>query len=185
MALKATVCKVQLQIANMERHYYADHSLTLAQHPSENNERLMVRLLAFALNANETLCFTKGLSGSDDQAELWDLGLDGVIAHWIEFGQVDEKWLRKACGRARQVQLFCYGGRSVPVWWKNIEPALQRYQNLRVIDIPEVAVKEMAALVSRNMQLQCNISEGQIWLSDTSQSVLIEPVVLKHGPQPA
>ncbi|MDP5036339.1 YaeQ family protein [Alishewanella sp. SMS8] len=181
MALKATVCKVQLQIADMDRHYYADHSLTLAQHPSENNERLMVRLLAFALNANKTLGFTKGLSGSEDEAELWDLGLDGVIAHWVEFGQVDEKWLRKACNRAKKVTLYCYGGRVVPVWWKANSAALARYQNLTVIDIPEQAVADMAKLFNRNMQIQCNISESQIWLSDATQSVLIEPEVLQQG----
>ena len=179
MALKATVFKVQLQIADMDRNYYQDHSVTLAQHPSENDERMMVRLLAFMLNASDSLTFTKGLSAEEDQAELWDCDLTGNINLWVEFGQSDEKWLRKACGRARQVQLFCYGGRSVPVWWKNIEPALQRYQNLQVTEIPETAVKEMATLVSRNMQLQCNISEGQIWLSDANQSVLIEPVILK------
>jgi uncharacterized protein YaeQ len=184
MALKATVFKVQLQIADMDRNYYQDHSLTMAQHPSENDERMMVRLLAFIINASETLTFTKGLSAEEDQAELWDCDLTGNINLWIEFGQSDEKWLRKACGRARQVQLFCYGGRSVPVWWKNIEPALQRYQNLQVTEIPETAVKEMATLVNRTMQLQCNISEGQIWLSDTNQSVMIEPVVLKQAQQP-
>lgn len=181
MALKATVFKVQLQIADMDRHYYQDHSLTLAQHPSENDERMMVRLLAFALNASETLTFTKGLSGEDEQAELWDCSLSGEVNLWIEFGQSDEKWLRKACGRAKQVQLYCYGGRSVPVWWKNSEQALQRYQNLSIYDIPEDAVKAMAGLVSRNMQLQVSISEGQIWLSDQQNSVLIEPVCLKQA----
>lgn len=179
MALKATVFKVQLQIADMDRHYYQDHSLTLAQHPSENNERMMVRLLAFALNASPTLAFTKGLSAEDDEPELWDTTLAKEIELWVEFGQSDEKWLRKAAGRARQVQLFCYGGRSVPVWWKNNQQALERYSNLKVIDIPEEAVKAMARLVDRTMQLQCNISEGQIWLSNQEQSVLIEPVLLK------
>lgn len=179
MALKATVFKIQLQIADMDRHYYQDHSLTLAQHPSENDERMMVRLLAFAMNASPTLTFTKGLSTEDDEPELWDKSLDGNIQLWIEFGHSDEKWLRKASGRAQQVQLFCYGGRSTDVWWKQQQQALQRYQNLQVTDIPEAAVKAMATLVSRTMNLQCNISEGQIWLSDTSQSVLIEPVILK------
>lgn len=179
MALKATVFKVQLQIADMDRHYYQDHSLTLAQHPSENNERMMVRLLAFALNASPTLAFTKGLSAEDDEPELWDTTLAKEIELWVEFGQSDEKWLRKAAGRARQVQLFCYGGRSVPVWWKNNQQALERYSDLKVIDIPEEAVKAMARLVDRTMQLQCNISEGQIWLSNQEQSVLIEPVLLK------
>lgn len=179
MALKATVFKVQLQIADMDRHYYADHSLTLAQHPSENDERMMVRLLAFALNASDTLQFTKGLSGESEQAELWDLALDGSINLWVEFGQADEKWLRKACHKAKQVQLFCYGGRVVPIWWKNNSAALARYENLSIVDIPESAVSAMATLVSRTMNLQCNISEGQIWLSDTQNSVLIEPIKLK------
>jgi uncharacterized protein YaeQ len=181
MALKATVFKVQLQIADMERHYYQSHSLTLAQHPSENNERMMVRLLAFALNASDSLSFTKGLSAEDDEPELWDKSLNGDINLWVEFGQSDEKWLRKAAGRAKQVQLFCYGGRSVPVWWKQNEHALQRYQNLSVLEISEASVAEMAKLVNRTMQLQCNISDGQIWLSDAEHSVLIEPVWLKKA----
>ncbi|GAB59805.1 YaeQ family protein [Rheinheimera nanhaiensis] len=181
MALKATVFKVQLQIADMERHYYQSHSLTLAQHPSENNERMMVRLLAFALNASDSLSFTKGLSAEDDEPELWDKSLSGDINLWVEFGQSDEKWLRKAAGRARQVQLFCYGGRSVPVWWKQNEQALQRYQNLSVLEISETSVAEMAKLVNRTMQLQCNISDGQIWLSDAEHSVLIEPLWLKKA----
>lgn len=181
MALKATVFKVQLQIADMERHYYQSHSLTLAQHPSENNERMMVRLLAYALNASESLSFTKGLSAEDDEPELWDKSLSGEINLWVEFGQSDEKWLRKAAGRAKQVQLFCYGGRSVPVWWKQNEQALQRYQNLSVLEINEASVTDMAKLVNRTMQLQCNISDGQIWLSDAEHSVLIEPLWLKKA----
>lgn len=181
MALKATVFKVQLQIADMERHYYQSHSLTLAQHPSENNERMMVRLLAFALNASDSLSFTKGLSAEDDEPELWDKSLSGEINLWVEFGQSDEKWLRKAAGRAKQVQLFCYGGRSVPVWWKQNELALQRYQNLSVLEINEASVADMAKLVNRTMQLQCNISDGQIWLSDAEHSVLIEPLWLKKA----
>lgn len=181
MAQKATVFKVQLQIADMDRHYYADHNLTLAQHPSENDERMMVRLLAFALNANDSLHFTKGLSSETEQAELWDVALNGTINLWIEFGQSDEKWLRKACHKAQRVILFCYGGRVVPMWWKTNSAALARYTNLTVIDIPDTAVTAMATLVNRNMQLQCNISEGQIWLSDANQSVLIEPQVLKQG----
>ncbi|CAM3838424.1 YaeQ family protein [Rheinheimera salexigens] len=181
MALKATIFKIQLQIADMDRHYYQDHQLTLAQHPSENDQRMMVKLLAFVINASENMAFTKGLSSEDDEPELWDRDLNGDIALWVEFGQSEEKWLRKASGRAKQVQLFCYGGRSVPVWWKNNQQALARYQNLTIFDIPEAAVTEMAQLVSRNMVLQCNISEGQIWLSNDEKSVLIEPEVLQRA----
>jgi len=178
MALKATVFKVNLQIADMDRGYYQDHQLTLAQHPSETDGRMMVRLLAFILNASETLSFTKGLC-VDDEPELWDKSLSGEVDLWIEFGQADEKWLRKASGRAKAVQLFAYGGRSVPIWWKQNQVALERYKNLKVWNIAEESVTAMEALVSRTMSLQASISEGQVWLSDNEHSVLIEPEMLK------
>ncbi|MCR4533200.1 YaeQ family protein [Shewanella xiamenensis] len=178
MALKATVFKVNLQIADMDRGYYQDHQLTLAQHPSETDGRMMVRLLAFILNASETLSFTKGLC-VDDEPELWDKNLSGEVNLWIEFGQADEKWLRKASGRAKAVQLFTYGGRSVPIWWKQNQAALERYKNLKVWNIAEESVTAMEALVSRTMSLQASISEGQVWLSDNEHSLLIEPEMLK------
>lgn len=178
MALKATVFKVNLQIADMDRGYYQDHQLTLAQHPSETDGRMMVRLLAFILNASETLSFTKGLC-VDDEPELWDKSLSGEVDLWIEFGQADEKWLRKASGRAKAVQLFAYGGRSVPVWWKQNQAALERYKNLKVWNIAEESVTAMEVLVNRTMSLRASISEGQIWLSDNDHSVLIEPEILK------
>ncbi|MEJ6522314.1 YaeQ family protein [Shewanella bicestrii] len=178
MALKATVFKVNLQIADMDRGYYQDHQLTLAQHPSETDGRMMVRLLAFILNASETLSFTKGLC-VDDEPELWDKSLSGEVDLWIEFGQADEKWLRKASGRAKAVQLFTYGGRSVPIWWKQNQAALERYKNLKVWNIAEESVTAMEVLVSRTMSLQASISEGQVWLSDNEHSVLIEPEMLK------
>ncbi|MCH1930776.1 YaeQ family protein [Shewanella sp. A25] len=178
MALKATVFKVNLQIADMDRHYYQDHQLTLAQHPSETDGRMMVRLLAFVMNASESLTFTKGLC-VDDEPELWDKTLSGEIDLWIEFGQADEKWLRKASGRAKEVQLFAYGGRSVPIWWKQNQQAFERYQNLKVWNIAEESVTEMEKLVGRTMSLQVSISEGQIWLSNAEDSVMIEPEILK------
>ncbi|MEL4272219.1 YaeQ family protein [Shewanella xiamenensis] len=178
MALKATVFKVNLQIADMDRGYYQDHQLTLAQHPSETDGRMMVRLLAFILNASETLSFTKGLC-VDDEPELWDKSLSGEVNLWIEFGQADEKWLRKASGRAKAVQLFTYGGRSVPIWWKQNQAVLERYKNLKVWNIAEESVTAMEALVSRTMSLQASISEGQVWLSDNEHSLLIEPEMLK------
>jgi uncharacterized protein YaeQ len=178
MALKATVFKVNLQIADMDRGYYQDHQLTLAQHPSETDGRMMVRLLAFVLNASDSLAFSKGLC-VEDEPELWDKTLSGEIALWVEFGQADEKWLRKACGRARRVVLFAYGGRSVPVWWKQNQQAFERYQNLQVWNIPEASVKEMELLVGRSMSLQVTVTDGQVWLSDANNSVLVEPEPLK------
>lgn len=179
MATKATVYKVNLQIADIDRGYYQNHNVTLAQHPSETDPRMMLRLLAFAMNASDTLEFSKGLC-VEDEPELWEKSLIGDIELWIDFGQSDEKWIRKACGRAKQVQLFTYGGRSVPIWWQQNEQNFNRYQNLKVWNIPEDAVKEMGELVSRSMKLQYNISEGQVWLSNDDASVLIEPECLKE-----
>ncbi|WP_076416818.1 YaeQ family protein [Shewanella sp. UCD-KL12] len=178
MAPKATVYKITLQIADMDRGYYHDHQLTIAQHPSETDSRMMVRLLAFALNASETLEFSKGLC-VEDEPELWQKTLSDEIELWVEFGQSDEKWLRKASGRAKQVQLFAYGGRAVPIWWQQNEKAFERYKNLKVWNIPEDEVKQMGELVSRNMQLQYNISDGEVWLSSDLGSVQINPEVLK------
>lgn len=178
MAKTATVFKATINIADMDRGYYADHSLTLAQHPSETNERMMVRLLAFMLNASEHLTFARGLS-AEGEPELFEQALTGEIDLWVAFGQPDEKWLRKASGRAKQVKLYAYGGRSVAVWWPQQESPLRRYDNLEVWEIPEEQVKAMTELVNRTMIIQASISEGQVWLSTADHSVNVTPVLLK------
>jgi len=175
LAPKATVYKADLQISDMDRNYYASHILTLAQHPSETVERLMVRLLAFALNAHEFLAFGKGLS-DDDEPDLWQKDLTGAIDVWIEIGQPDEQRIRQACGRARQVIVYSYSGRSAEIWWDKIGPALERSKNLTVIDVPARCVQQIATLANRNMQLQCLIQDGQIQLMGGDMSVDIELV---------
>lgn len=177
MALKATIYKLTLHIADMDRGYYQDHQLTIAKHPSETEQRLMMRLMAFVLNASEQLSFAKGLS-NEGEAELLEQELSGEINLWIEFGQSDEKWLRKACGQAKEVQLFTYGGKSVPPWWQKIKPQLERYKNLKVINFPEESIIELGKLAQRNMELQINISEQQMWISDADNSLLLEPEYL-------
>lgn len=179
MAIKSTVIKVKLEIADMDRHYYQDHHLTLARHPSETDQRLMARIVAFTLNASDSLSFSSSLSSEDDEPELSDKSLTGDINLWVAFGTPDEKWLRKASNRAREVQVFAYGTHSVPVWWKQNEKALARYHNLKVWELPEAELADAAQLVSRGMKLQCNISEGQIWLSNDAGSHTLEPIILK------
>ena len=115
MALKATIFKAAVQIADTDRNYYQTHALTLARHPSETDERMMVRLLAFALHAHESLLFGKGLS-ADDEPDLCRKDLTGAIQLWIDVGQPDEKRLRKACGRASQVVVYSYGTTSARAW---------------------------------------------------------------------
>ena len=168
MALKATIFKATLNIADMDRHYYADHQLTIAQHPSESEERMMVRLLAFALNASDTLQFTRGLC-VDEEPELWQKNDMGDIQLWIELGQPDEKRIKKACKQAEQVTVYCYHPRSAPVWWQQMEKALREFSNLNVYFLADDTLTQLASLASRNMQLQCTIQEGDIWLSDDAQ----------------
>jgi len=183
MALKATIFKAELQIADVDRNYYHDHALTLARHPSETDERMMVRLLAFAVNASEDLTFCKGLS-SEDEPDLWRKDLTGAIELWIEVGLPDEKEIRKACGRAAQVRIYTYGGRGAALWWNQVGDKLDRCANLGVIDLSPEASLGLAGLARRNMRLQCTIQDGHAWFTDGETTVQVEPVTLK-APQVA
>ncbi len=174
MALKATIFKAELQIADMDRNYYAAHNLTIARHPSETDERMMLRLLAFALSADEQLSFTRGIS-SDDEPDLWQQSLSGEIEHWIELGQPDEKRIRKACGRAHRVTLHPYSGSSADIWWSQNGDRLQRFDNLDIIAFPAGAGIALAPMARRNMLLQCNIQDGEAWFSDGENDVTIKP----------
>lgn len=179
MALTATIFKADLTISDMDRGYYATHALVLARHPSETDERLMVRLLAFALNAGPALEFGKGLSNEEDPA-LWRKDLTGIIELWIDVGLPDEKSVRKACGRATEVRVYSYG-RGAERWWQDHANALARPDNLSVIDLPLAATQAMAALAQRNMQLQCTVQDGTVWLTDGERTVEITPVLLSQA----
>jgi len=166
MAISSTINKVSLNIANMDAHYYHDHELTMAQHPSETDFRFMIRLIAFMLNADEMLTFTKGMN-SDDEPELWQKSLTDDIELWVDFGQLDEKRIRKACGRAKQVIIYTYHEGKAKVWWQQQKEKCQRFSNLSVIHINAEGIE---ALHKRSMQLQCNIQDGVIYLSDDNDS---------------
>lgn len=178
MALKATIYKAELQLADMDRNYYQEHLLTLARHPSETDERMMIRLLAFAIHANEALTFTKGLFDTDEP-DLWQKDLTGAIQLWIEVGQPDEKRLMKACGRSERVIVYTYSATS-HIWYKQIAGKLERAKNLTVINIPAAASVALEQLAQRNMQLQCTIQDSQIWLTDSVSTVLVEREAFKE-----
>lgn len=177
MALKATIFKADLQIADLDRNHFKDYSLTLARHPSETDERMMVRLLAFALHADEQLVFGKGLS-SDDEPDLWQKDLTGAIDLWIDVGLPEERRVRRAAGRARQVVLYCYGGRVAEIWWEQNRSAFERLQNLTVIRLPPESTQALAALAERGMNLQCMMQDGELLLTGSGNSLRIEPLVL-------
>jgi len=171
MALSSTIYKVTLNIADMDRHYYQSHELTVALHPSETHFRFMVRLIAFMLNASDELSFTRGLSASDEP-DLWKKSLTDEIELWIDLGQPDEKRIRKACGRSQQVIIYLYDERKANIWWQQQQQQqkLQRFNNLKVFQLHAEGVESM---VNRAMQLQCNIQDGEIYLSDEKSNISI------------
>lgn len=182
MALKSTIHKAQLQVADMDRHVYASHVLTIARHPSETDERMMMRLLAFALHApaddrEGALVFAKGLSDTDEP-DLWHKDLTGQIEHWIEIGQPDDKRLIKASARATRVSVFAFSA-STPIWWTSLESRVARLRNLAVWQIPAEQSRALAALAQRSMQLQASIQDGSVWIGDGASSVEITPRPLR------
>ena len=183
MALKSTIYKAQLAVADIDHGYYADHALTLARHPSETDERMMVRLAALALHAHAlqtvcggdgTLAFGKGLS-DPDEPDAWLRDFTGATRLWIEVGQPDEVAIAKACRQSERVALYAFH-HAAEVWWKGIATKLTRLNNLEVWRIPTEASQGLAALAQRSMQLQATLQEGALMLGDGARTVDIEAV---------
>lgn len=177
MALSSTIYRCSLQVSDLDRGYYQTHSLIVARHPSETDERMMVRLLAFALNADEQLSFTRGIS-QDDEPDLWQRSLSGEITLWIETGHPDEKRIRKGCSRSGRVIIYCFQHRSATVWWKQMSAKVERFAHLSVFKLPEGISEQLASFAQRNMELQFTLQDGEIWLSnqDTSLQFALEPL---------
>ncbi len=177
MALKSTIYKIGLQIADMDRHYYADHQLNIACHPSETLQRMMVRVVAFALNAHEYLEFGKGISDAEEP-DLWQKDLTGSIEKWIEVGQPEERRILKACGRAKEVIIYLYSS-SAGIWWKQINSKLARAGNLSVIQITSESAVALEKLCERTMQLQVTLQDGEIWVRDDKHAVEVKLTTLR------
>ena len=177
MALKATIFKATLNVSDMDRHYYQTHDLVVAKHPSETTQRMMLRIIAFALNAHEDLEFTKGLS-TQDEPDLWQKTPSSEIEFWIELGQPDEKRIKKACSLSSNAILYCVQNRSFDEWWPQIEPSLSRFNNLNVFGIEPAILDNMADQVDRTMDLTATIQDGQLWLTLNDQNFEILPTKL-------
>ncbi len=181
MALKSTIFKANLQVADIDHGYYADHSLTLARHPSETDERMMVRVVALALHAHQvqslcngdaTLAFGAGLSNPDDpDVALTDF--TGRKRLWIEVGQPDQKPLVKACAQADAVVVLAYHAQA-EVWWRASASKLARLDRLQVWCLPPQAGPALQALAERSMQLQATVQDGALTLSSAQGSVHLE-----------
>ncbi|WP_138934253.1 YaeQ family protein [Roseovarius arcticus] len=174
MAQNATIYKVELSVSDMDRHYYATHKLTVAKHPSETEERLMVRIVAFALNAHEHLEMTKGLS-TDDEPDIWQKSLSGELDVWVALGLPSEKVMRQSCSKADKVIVYPYGGRTAEMWWDKIKNSTSRFDNLQVINFSETDTGALGKLASRAMKLQINIQDGDVMVSVGDSIVYVTP----------
>src|SRR4051812_1493264 len=139
MSLKATIYKVEVHLADMDHQVYTDHNFTLARHPSETDERMVIRLLAYALNAppnddNGALTFAKDMWEADEPS-LWRRDLTGELKHWIDVGQPDEKRLLRVSARCERVSVYSFST-STPTWWNGVASKLTRAQNLCVWQVP-------------------------------------------------
>lgn len=177
MAINSTIYKIDLQVSDMDRNYYQQHSLTIAKHPSETDERVMVRLIGFAIYANEMLTFGKGLS-DDEEPDLWQKDLTGAIELWMDVGLPTEKDIRKAAGRAKQVVVMLYGGRVADMWWSANSKALLKINNLTVINLPDT--KELADIAERGLSVSCTIQDKHIMVGHDGGTLDITPVILKE-----
>jgi uncharacterized protein YaeQ len=178
MAQQATIYKVQLSVSNMDRHYYEVHNLTIAKHPSETDERLMLRILAFALNAHERLEFTRGIS-TGDEPDIWQKNLSGELELWVELGLPSEKIIRQSCAKAKEVIVYCYGGSTAEMWWTKIKNSTARFDNLQVTNFSKKDTNELGKHASRSMKPQVNIQDGDVMVSVNDSVVYITPAKWK------
>ena len=180
MAQKATIYKVELSVSDMDRSYYETHNLTVAKHPSETDERLMLRIIAFALNAHEKLEFSKGIS-TDDEPDIWQKSLSGELELWVALGLPSEKIIRQSCGKANEVIIYCYGGRTAEIWWEKIKNSTARFNNLQVMSFAEKDTSELAKQASRSMKLHVSIQDGDMMVSIDESIVYVTPVKWKSS----
>lgn len=164
MALKSTIYKAELDIVDLDRNYYATHALTLARHPSESEERMMIGLAAFALNAGERLEFSRGL-GETEEPDLWQRDLSGELELWVELGHPDGRRLAKACGISKRVLVYTYSA-SPELWWGPVADSLAKWRNLEVRGFDPAETASLRGLVSRSMSLTATIQEGEVWLRE-------------------
>ena len=184
MASNAAIHRVELNIADMDRHYYADHALTIARHPSETEERTMVRLLAYALWSHERLEFGRGL-GEVQDADLWQRDLTGRIERWIDVGLPDARRIKQACGQSDEVVVLAYGGRSVDLWWKDTQGELPKGRALTVAVVAPETTNAMTRLCQRTMAVQYMLQDGERWLTIGEERFAFEIAYLLGAPTSA
>ena len=181
MAIKATIYKAIVQLSDLDRNYYADHNLTIARHPSETDERMMIRLLAFVLNApanndHGMLEFGKDMWDPDEPCLIQN-DLTGLPVHWIEIGQPDERHMLRASGRATRATVYSYGA-NVDTWWAKVANKITRATNLTVWQLAAEQTEALGSLASRSMNLQFTVQEEIIYVGAGTRTVEVTPIRL-------
>ncbi|MFZ4715419.1 MAG: YaeQ family protein [Bacteriovoracaceae bacterium] len=173
MALKSTIHKIRLTLSNINIHHYQDYSLTLAKHPSETDERMMIRLLAYALSAHEEIQFTKGIS-DDTEPDLWKLNYDGSVEHWIELGLPDERHIRQICSKAKKVTIYTYHGNQAAKWYESIENSSNRFEHLSIVHFRVLGELPIEVLSDKGMNLDISIQDNELWIANEKERIGVE-----------
>jgi uncharacterized protein YaeQ len=176
MALKPTIYKFKIALTDLNRQYYDTLNLTIAQHPSETLERMMARMLAFCLNAQESLAFTKGLS-SAEEPDLWAHTPDGRIALWIDVGEPAPERIKKATRIAQAVKVYSFNSKS-NVWWMQ-EQAKLNPLNAAVFRFQWPDIQALAKLVQRTMDISVTVSEESAYVAAEAGECEVGWVVLQ------
>jgi uncharacterized protein YaeQ len=179
--MSTSVHRAELNVADLDRGYYADHALTIARHPSETEERMMVRVLAFALHAHERLAFGRGI-GTAEEPDLWQRDLTGRVELWIDVGLPDERRIRKACNTSERVVVYAYGATAIDRWWARTAPELSRCENLDVIALGAATTNALTAMAQRGMSLQLTVQDGEAWFAGGDERVTLERNWLMQPP---
>ncbi len=176
MALKPTIYKFKVAISDFSQNYFDELDLTLAQHPSETLERMMARVLAYCLNAQEQLVFCKGLS-TNDEPDIWLKNLQGDIELWIEVGEPSPERIKKACRRAKRVKVYPFNSKA-STWWSQ-ESAGFRSLSATVECFPWEEIKQSAEFIERTNTLMLSINENtlDLCLNEGLVTIEIEPLL--------
>lgn len=178
MALKPTIYKLKIMVSDMDRDYYEAMALTVAQHPSETIERMMVRVLAYCLNAQEQLSFTKGLSAVDEP-DVWLKTLDDQLSLWIDVGEPAVDRIKKALRLSSAVKIYSFNSKS-DSWWSQHQAHFV-LMPASVFQFKWEQIQALAALVERTMDFSLTITESSIYIATEKGECEVQCVHL-HTP---
>lgn len=168
MAIKPTIYKLRIAISDLNRDYYDSVSLTIALHPSENTERMMARIVAYCLNAQENLSFTKGLSVVEEP-DIWVKTLDDQIKLWIDMGEPAPDRVKKSSRLSPQVIVYSFNSKS-DTWWEQSKDKIQQYKNVKFYQFEWSQIQQLAQLTKRNMDWSLSISGDTVYVSAADET---------------